>query len=76
LGYNANVPQYVGYRRYDESIGQWQYIYVQSVDDSLSTVNCYNSNGTTEQKTIFVGNKQFRQITSGCRTYTEDAWDY
>lgn len=76
LGFNANVPQYVGYKRYDEYVGQYQYIYVQSVDDRLSTVNCIDKSGNSFQVDIFVGNKQFRTIDSGCRVYTEDEWNY
>ena len=76
LGFNANVPQYVGYKTYDENLGQYRYIYVQSVDDRLSTVNCTDKSGNTSEIDIFIGDKQFRTITPGCRTYTEDEWDY
>lgn len=76
LGYNANVPQYIPYRRIDNQSGEYEYMYVQVVDDSVSVVNAFNSNGDANgQLSITVGNMQFRNIEAGCRVYSEDQWN-
>lgn len=76
LGYNANVPQYVPYRRFDSVNDTYEYVYVQSVDDSVSVVNEYDTTGNlVGQVSVDVGTKQFRTIEPGARIYSEDDWN-
>lgn len=57
LGYNANVPQYIPYRKIDPKTGATTYVYVQAVDDAISVVDAYDTTGTSNgQLSIDVGN--------------------
>lgn len=55
LGYNANVPQYIGYKRLDSLTQTYKYIYVQSVDDTLSNIVFHDKDGVSSNVNVNVG---------------------
>jgi len=70
LGYNKSIPQYIKYRRATED-GTYDYKYVSSVNDTVSSVEFKLLNGTTLDRKVLIGDLYLKSsISAGDQVYS------
>ena len=71
LGYNKNIPQYIKYRRLDSSTNTYDYKYISSVNDTVSSVEFKDLAGNVTTRKILVGDLYLKSaISVGDQVYS------
>lgn len=71
LGYNTSIPQYVKYRSFDSVLNAYDYKYISSVNDAVSSVEFKDLNGDTMTRKVLMGDLYLKpSITVGDQIYS------